>query len=360
MTPHATDLTPHLKRGLAPLYVVEGDESLLVQEMTDELRAKTQELGYSERQVFTVMGAHFDWTSVFSEFQSMGLFADKQLIELRIPSGKPGKEGGQAIEKLVSMVQTFHGPGQGADLPDKVLLITLPRLDKLTKSSAWHQCLESASPIFVVQNIERAALSNWIVQRLAAQDQRVTAGEQGAQTLQFFVSCVEGNLLAAHQEIQKLALLYLPGELGFEQVQQAVLNVSRFDVFKLSEAVLSGQVTRVQRMLDGLQAEGEAAVLVHFAITEDIRLLYKIKSSMLAGKALPMVLKEYRVWGAKEKLFERVIGHMPFHVLEKLLQACHRVDGVVKGLRAPNWPENPWMALQQLAFLCAKSCSLSK
>jgi len=360
MTQPSTELTSHLQRGLAPLYVIEGDESLLVQEMSDELRSKTLQLGYSERQVFTVMGAHFDWSSVLAEFQSMGLFADKQLIELRIPSGKPGKEGAQAIEQLVSLMQSFQEQGQGTDLPDKVLLITLPRLDKSSKSSAWHQSLEAAAPIFVVQNIDRSALSSWIVQRLAAQDQRVSAGAQGTQTLQFFVSCVEGNLLAAHQEIQKLALLYPPGELGFEQVQKAVLNVSRFDVFKLSEAILSGQVTRVQRMLDGLQAEGEAAVLVHFAMTEDIRLLYKIKSSVVTGKALPMVLKEYRVWGAKEKLIERVIGHLSVHVLEKLLQACHRVDGVVKGLKAPNWPENSWMALQQLAFLCAKSCSLSK
>ena len=123
---------------------------------------------------------------------------------------------------------------------------------------------------------------------------------------------------------------------------------------------MSGQVSRVQRMIDGLEAEGESAVLVHFALTEDMRLLYKIKTALLTGKALPMVLKEYRVWGQKEKLMERIMGHLSIHVLERLLQACHRVDGVVKGLKAPNWPENPWMALQQLAFLCAKSCSLSK
>ncbi len=358
MTQPTTELSAHLNRGLSPLYVIEGDESLFVQEMSDELRAKTFQAGYSERQVFTVMGAHFDWSGVLAEFQSMGLFADKQLIELRIPSGKPGKEGGQAIEQLVDMMDTLQSSGEA--LPDKILLITLPKLDKLSKSSAWHQRLEAAAPIFVVQTIERGALSNWIVQRLSLQGQRVMSGAEGAQTLQFFVSCVEGNLLAAHQEIQKLALLYPSGELTFEQVQQAVLNVSRFDVFKLSEAVLSGQVSRVQRMLDGLQAEGEAAVLVHFALTEDIRLLYKIKSAVLSGKALPMVLKEYRVWGNKEKLMERAIGHLSIHVLERLLQACHRVDGVVKGLKAPNWPENPWLALQQLAFLCAKSCSLSK
>jgi len=358
MTPHSTELTAHLKKGLKPLYVIEGDESLLVQEMTDELRFAAQQAGYAERQVFTAMGAHFDWSQVLAEFQSMGLFADKQLIELRVPSGKPGKEGAQVIEQLVGLTESLQTPS--GETPDKILLITLPKLDKATKSSAWHQCLESAAPIFVIQNVERSALSAWIVQRLALQDQRVCAGAEGAQTLQFLVSCLEGNLLAAHQEVQKLGLLYPSGELRFEQVQQAVLNVSRFDVFKLSEAMLSGQVNRVQRMIDGLEAEGEAAVLVHFALAEDIRLLYKIKSAMALGKALPMVLKEYRVWGNKEKLIERIIGHMNLHVLERLLQACHRVDGVVKGLKTPNWPENPWMALQQLAFLCAKSCSLSK
>jgi DNA polymerase-3 subunit delta len=358
MNPHHTELTAHLKKGLLPLYVIEGDESLLVQEMTDELRATALAAGYTERQVFTVIGAHFDWSQVLSEFQSMGLFADKQLIELRIPSGKPGKEGAQVLEQLVALIESMQTPN--GDLPDKILLITLPKLDKATKSSAWHQSLEAAAPIFVVQNVERASLSSWVVQRLALQDQRVCSGAEGAQTLQFLVSCLEGNLLAAHQEVQKLGLLYPSGELSFQQVQQAVLNVSRFDVFKLSEAMLSGQVSRVQRMIDGLEAEGEAAVLVHFALAEDIRLLYKIKSSMAMGKALPMVLKEYRVWGNKEKLIERIIGHLNLHVLERLLQACHRVDGVVKGLKTPNWPENPWMALQQLAFLCAKSCSLSK
>jgi DNA polymerase III subunit delta len=357
MNPHSTELSAHLKKGLLPLYVIEGDEGLLVQEMTDELRLAAQQAGFAERQVFTAMGAHFDWSQVLAEFQSMGLFADKQLIELRIPSGKPGKEGAQVLEQLVGLIDAEPPSSEG---PDKILLITLPKLDKATKSSAWHQSLEAAAPIFAVQTIERTALSSWIVQRLALQDQRVSSGAEGAQTLQFLVSCLEGNLLAAHQEVQKLGLLYPKGELSFQEVQQAVLNVSRFDVFKLSEAMLSGQVLRVQRMIDGLQAEGEAAVLVHFALAEDIRLLYKIKSSMALGKALPMVLKEYRVWGNKEKLIERIVGHMSLQVLERLLQACHRVDGVVKGLKAPNWPENPWMALQQLAFLCAKSCSLSK
>ena len=136
-----------------------------------------------------------------------------------------------------------------------------------------------------VEPVERQALPQWIAQRLARQSQRVMGGEEGQRTLQFFADRVEGNLLAAHQEIQKLALLYPAGELGFEQVESAVLNVARYDVFKLSEAVLGGQAARVQRMLDGLRAEGEAEVLVHYTLAEDIRALKRVKDAMAAGAA---------------------------------------------------------------------------
>jgi DNA polymerase III subunit delta len=164
---------------------------------------------------------------------------------------------------------------------------------------------------------------------------------------------VEGNLLAAHQEIQKLALLHPPGELGFEQVESAVLNVARYDVFKLSEAVLAGQAARVQRMLDGLQAEGEAEVLVHYTLAEDIRALKRVKDAMAAGRPLPLALREQRVWGVKEKLFERVLPRLSTTALENLLHGAHVVDGIVKGLKAPGWPADGWQALHKLAMdLC--------
>ena len=164
----------------------------------------------------------------------------------------------------------------------------------------------------------------------------MVAGEEGQRTLAFFAERVEGNLLAAHQEIQKLALLHPPGELGWAEVEAAVLNVARYDVFKLSEAVLSGQRLRVQRMLDGLQAEGEAAVLVHWALAEDIRALKRVKDAMNAGRPLPMALR----------LDSAQAAH--------LLQSAHLVDGIVKGLKAPGWPQDPWQALHQLAQqLCA-------
>ena len=157
---------------------------------------------------------------------------------------------------------------------------------------------------------------------------------------------MEGNLLAAHQEIQKLGLLYPAGELSQAQVEAAVVNVARYDVFKLSESVLSGQVARVQRMLDGLQAEGEAAVLVHYTLSEDIRALKRVKDAIAGGKPMPMALREQRVWGPRERLFERVLPRMTETRLNGLLQAAHQVDGIVKGLKVADWPTDPWQALQ--------------
>jgi DNA polymerase-3 subunit delta len=165
------------------------------------------------------------------------------------------------------------------------------------------------------------------------------------------------EVLAAHQEIQKLALLYPEGELGFDQVESAVLNVARYDVFKLSEAVLAGQAGRVQRMLDGLKAEGEAEVLVHYTLSEDIRALKRVKDAMAAGRPLPMALREQRVWGLKERLFERVLPRLTTTSLDNLLHSAHLVDGIVKGLKAPDWPTDGWQALQRLAFSLCRECA---
>jgi len=213
-------------------------------------------------------------------------------------------------------------------------------------------------------DVERQALPQWIAQRLAAQGQRVQPGEEGQRTLQFFADSVEGNLLAAHQEIQKLGLLYpagdrsdgAPGVLSFEQVESAVLNVARYDVFKLSEAVLGGQAARAQRMLDGLKAEGEAAVLVHYTLSEDIRALKRVKDAMAGGRPLPMALREQRIWGFKERLFERVLPRLSGVALDNLLYSAHLVDGIVKGLKVPDWPAEGWQALHRLAMQLCQEC----
>ena len=338
-------LAAHLAKGLRPLYTLHGDEPLLQQEAADAIRAAARTQGYTERTTFVVAGAHFDWSAVLAAGGSLSLFADKQFVEIRVPSGKPGKDGSAALQHIA----------QAAAGNDSTLtLVLLPRLDKATKTGAWFAALENNGATVQIDPIERAQLPAWIAQRLAAQGQRVVAGEEGQRTLTFFADRVEGNLLAAHQEIQKLALLYPPGELGWAQVEAAVLNVARYDVFKLSEAVLAGQVLRVQRMLDGLQAEGEAAVLVHWALAEDIRALKRVKDAMVAGKPLPMALRENRVWGAKERLFERILPRASDAQLARLLQSAHLVDGIVKGLKVPDWPQEPWQALQRLALQLGK------
>ncbi|MBL0421396.1 DNA polymerase III subunit delta [Ramlibacter sp. AW1] len=342
-------LEAHLQKTLRPLYAIHGDEPLLVQEAADAIRAAARRQGYTERSVFTVAGAHFDWSAVLAAGGSLNLFADRQVLEVRIPTGKPGKDGSQALQQLAEQAR-------GND--STLTLVLLPRLDRATRNGGWFGALESHGVTLQADPVERSALPQWIAQRLARQQQQVPSGEAGQRILQFFADRVEGNLLAAHQEIQKLALLYPAGELSFEQVEAAVLNVARYDVFKLSEAVLAGQARRVQRMLDGLQAEGEAEVLVHYTLAEDIRALKRVSDAMAEGRPLPMALREQRVWGLKERLFERVLPLLTPLTLESLLHSAHQVDGIVKGLKAPGWPSNGWQALHRLAMELCLACAL--
>jgi len=344
-----SQLSVHLQKGLRSLYVLHGDEPLLLQEAADAIRAAARAQGYTERSVHTVLGAHFDWSEVLAAGGSLSLFADKQIVEVHLPTGKPGKEGSTAIQQLAASAQ-----GQDSTLT----LFLLPRLDPATRKGAWFGALENGGISIQVDPVQRSALPEWIALRLQQQGQQVLAGEEGQRTLQFFADRVEGNLLAAHQEIQKLGLLYPPGELCQEQVEAAVVNVARYDVYKLSEAVLAGKVARVQRMLEGLQAEGEAAVLVHYTLAEDIRALKRVKDAITSGKPMPVALREQRVWGPRERLFERVLPRMSPARLNGLLQAAHQVDGIIKGLKRPDWPDDPWQALQRLAVRFSRFCTV--
>ncbi len=340
-------LETHLQRGLKPIYTIHGDEALLAQEAGDAIRAAARAAGYTERQVFTVSGAHFDWSGVLGAAQAMSLFADKQLIEIRIPSGKPGKEGSEALQRYCERLQSSN------DF-DVLTLVQCPRLDFQQQKAAWFAALESHGITLRVETLDRKALPGWLAQRLVRQGQRVREGEEGQRTLAFFADRVEGNLLAAHQELQKLALLHPTGELAFEQVEAAVLNVARFDVNKLSEAIWTGQVARALRVLDGLHHEGEAAVLVHWTLADDIRKLARGRTALDDGKPLPMALKEAQAWGLKEKLFERVLPLLAGHQLAHLLEAASVCDGIVKGLKHPEWPHAPWEALQRLVLMAVQ------
>jgi DNA polymerase-3 subunit delta len=342
-------LDAHLAKGLKGLYVVYGDEHLLAQEACDRIRAAARSGGFTDRSVFTVE-RYFDWSSLLGASQSMSLFGDRQLVELRIPTGKPGKEGAEALKTIAS-----------ADNPDVLTLITLPRLDSATQKAAWFTAITGTGVALKIDPVERAQLPMWVNQRLSQQGQRVAPGEEGRRALTFIAERVEGNLLAAHQEIQKLGLLYPEGVLTFEQIHDAVLNVARYDVFKLNEAMLTGDVGRLARMLDGLKGEGEAAVLVLWALVEEVRTLLRIKRGVAAGKPLATLLRENRVWGPRERLIGPALSRVTEGALEKALALAAKLDRQVKGLsgstgkRGSEPPPNPWDGMFELATTVAHS-----
>ena len=340
MQVRAEALDAHLEKSLASLYVISSDEHLLAMEAADRIRKRARSTGFSEREVLTV-DRYFKWGELTATQQSMSLFGDKKLIELRMPTGKPGKEGGQALQDYAANCT--------ATAEDTLTLITLPKLDWATQKSAWVGALQRSAVYIDIPIVERPQLASWISQRLAAQGQSADKI-----SLDFMVERVEGNLLAAHQEIRKLGLLYPEGRLTAEQVQDAVLNVARYDVFKLSEAMLSGDVGRLVRMLEGLKGEGEALPLVLWAVTEEIRTLLKLKLGVNDGRPLAVLLKEYRIWGARERLIPNAIARVSLKTLQTAMHESAQIDKLIKGLRAREFAGDPWDALLQLAIRIAR------
>ncbi|OWY38299.1 DNA polymerase III subunit delta [Xenophilus sp. AP218F] len=325
-------LGPLLGKGLAPLYVVHGEEALLALEAADAVRQAARAAGYLEREVLTAE-AGFDWSQLRDSMSSVSLFASLKLLEIRIPGGKPGAEGGEALQQLA------------ACLPDDTItLITLPKLDKTQQQSKWFTALEKAGHVVEAKPVGRGELPGWIAKRLKAQGQQL-----GPEALAFFVARVEGNLLAARQEVDKLALLYPRGELSLADLQAAVANVARFDVFQLSEAWLAGDAPRLTRMLDGLMAEGEAPVLVLWSLTEDVRMLLKLRQGLKEGRQPRDMARELRLWGEKQKLAEPALRRIGPRKLMDALSECARIDRQIKGVE----PGEPWRTMRTLAVSLA-------
>lgn len=317
-------LDAHLARGLAPLYVVHGDEALLSIEALDAIRAKARAEGYVERDLHLVERG-YAWERLAASAAALSLFANRRLIELRVPSGKPGTDGATAIAAHCARLP-----------PDVVTLIALPRLDRAGQNSAWFGALGRVGVVVNVFAVERRSLPLWIGARLARQKQRAAEN-----ALNFIADCVEGNLLAAHQEIQKLGLLFPPGELAFEQVRDAVLDVARFEVAQLSEAMLAGDRVRLARVLDGLAGEGEAPPRVLWVMAEDIRAVTRVKQGLAAGRAAPDLFREHRVWGeVRQRLVATAARRIGDAALDAALGHAATVDRMVKGLAKGNaWDE---------------------
>jgi DNA polymerase-3 subunit delta len=307
-------LPAHLERELRPVYVVYGDEPLLVIEAADAIRAAARRRGFDEREVLTALPG-FNWIALHHAAGNMSLFGGRTLIDLRIPTGKPGREGGAAIQDYCSRPS-----------PDALLLVTLPGLDWSEEKAAWLKALGEAGVAVKLIPPTLAELPNWLAGRLRRQQQ--SAARDG---LRFIAERVEGNLLAAHQEILKLGLLYPAGELTLQQVQEAVLNVARYDLDGLREALLAGDVARMARTLDGLRQEGEAPPLVLWAMTEEVRALALVKAGLEARQPLDMLLKDARVWGARQVLFKGALKRLDGIRANAALAHAASIDRLVKG-----------------------------
>ncbi len=329
---------------LDTLYLVSGDEPLLAIEASDALRAAASRSGYSER-ISLTLDARGDWSSVIGATQNVSLFGDKRLVDLAIPSGKPGKTGAETLLKLADMVDT------GA-LSDTIVLINLPRLDKTTRNTKWAQGLASAATSVEITSIDRAALPRWIAQRLARQGQQLER-----ESLEWMADKVEGNLLAAHQEIQKLGLLYPAGAISAPDVERAVLNVARYDVFGLRDAMLAGNPSRAVTILEGLRAEGEALPLVLWAVGEEIRVLARLAAAQAAGQDLGAEMRRQRVFGQREQLLRQTLGRVPARAWLASVQHAHDIDRLIKGLKTPDRLDDPWEELKRLALRVASAGS---
>ena len=308
-------LAAHLERELQPVYVVYGDEPLLVIEAADAIRSAARRQGFDEREVLTALPG-FNWSDLAHAAGNMSLFGGRTLLDLRIPTGKPGREGSAALQDYCARPS-----------PDALLLVTLPGLDWNEEKAAWLKALTEAGAAVKLVPPGLNDLPAWIGGRLARQQQRA-----GNEALRFIAERVEGNLLAAHQEILKLGLLHPAGELSLEQVRDAVLNVARYDLDGLREALLAGDVVRLTRTLDGLRQEGEAPPLVLWALTEEVRALAQIKVALQSGQSVDAAFKEARVWGARQGLLRRALQRVEVRASLAALRHAAQIDRLIKGL----------------------------
>ncbi len=326
-------LEAHLKQGLQGIYVLVGDEPLAQRECLDALRVAARSQGFDERTSLTVE-RNFNWSQIQAYGQSLSLFASRRLLELNIPSGKPGIEGSKALQALANK-----------PLADTTVVITLPSLEREAKSSTWFNALEANAQIISLHEIDAASLPKWIASRLALQGQHASI-----QTLEFLAHQVEGNLLAANQEVQKLGLLYPQGELSDASVREAVLNVSRYDAFQLGEAVLQGDITRTVRILQGLQDEGENALAVMNPLMWVLRPLVRIKLATIRGENITSAMVNARIYGEKQALVKRAITRLSLRQLEAALQKIADIDKTAKGVMVGD----AWLEISRLCFGLAK------
>ena len=327
-------LASQLAREIKPLYTVFGDEPLLALEAGDCLRAAARAGGYDEREVLTA-DASFKWPQLVMAAHSQSLFASRKLLDLRIPNGKPGVEGGTALQAFCAALPA-----------DTVTLVTLPALDWRAQKAGWFEALERAGVMVEARAVPRKAVPQWLSARLKAQGQ-----EADAEALAFVADRVEGNLMAAFQEVQKLGLLFPPGPISFEQMREAVLDVARYDVFNLGIAMIEGDAVRLTRMLEGLQGEGAAPPMALWSLSEEIRAIGRVLAAAESGRPLNTVWRDAKVWGVPHQVaMQQNLSRFSKLQITQGLRHAAAIDRMVKGLAKGD----VWDELLQLAMRFAR------
>ena len=312
-----------LGKQLAPIYLVSGDEPLLIQEACDSIRAAARKQGFGERELYHA-DANFEWGQLLSAANSLSLFAEKKIIELRMPSGKPGDKGGKILQEYAQ-----------SPAPDNLLLIVTDKLDGATQKSKWFKAIEDAGQHIQVWPITAGNLPRWIGQRLQQ------AGLQAdADAIELLSSRIEGNLLAAVQEIEKLKLLANSGRISFELMASAVADSARYDVFGLTDKALHGDARAAVKNLQGLKTEGTEPITILWAISRDIRTLIQVSQAVAQGKHFDWAAKQAGVWDKRQPLVQAALRRLKPAQLQQLLRKANGIDKAIKGMRnAEPWDE---------------------
>jgi len=309
-----------IAKSVYPVYMVSGDEPLQQMESLDMIRSYLREQDFSEREVLDV-DAQFDWQRLMDEAANMSLFATRRIVELRLPTGKPGRQGSQALKEYLER------PPE-----DTVLIVNAGKVDGNAKKSAWFKAIDQNGVVVQCWPVPVDRLSGWLSQRFRMRDMVADAD-----VLSYISQHVEGNLLAADQEIEKLYLLLGPGKISYADVAEAVTSQSRYSVFELIDMLLTGNQARVIKILAGLKAEGVVPVVVNWALAKDIRLLSQVAADVSSAA---FILKRSGVWESRVAMFKSCLSRHSKRSFDLMLKRCAYIDAVSKGMIDANvWDE---------------------
>lgn len=321
-----------MAKGLSPVYFLSGDEPLQLGEAADAVRSAARREGYTVREVIGVETGN-DWPQLAAEAEALSIFADKKLIDLRLPSGKPGQEGGKALQVYCRRLPA-----------DTVLLISAGKLESSAQKAQWLQALDEVGVVVQVWPLQGADLSAWLQRRAERKGMRFDND-----AVKSLAARIEGNLLAAAQEIEKLFILHGQTRITRAMVEDDVADSARFDVFKLMDALLAGKLNRAIKILHGLHAEGTAAPVVLWAVSREIRTLFNVKSELKSGISQESAFKKYQIWDKRKQLIQDALRRLGDAQLKRLLACCADTDKQIKGQQAGD----EW---ESLLMLCVAFC----